>query len=144
MAKDKSPLIPDLGPIQLSTLFQRRTESKELLSDSYVKFEDYDNLSLLSLESLDNHSVPELISVPQIYVTKANIDRWQWWFLFNIDYLLFFFFVIGLQEGCLWIIWSALAAAMALNRMRKSLILRGNCGISSALCKYFCVVSLLI
>lgn len=89
MAKDKSPMIPDLGPIHLSNLFQRRTESKELLSDSYVKFEDYDNLSVLSLESLDNYSVPELISVPQI--TKTN-ERWKGVFFFcKGNYFLFFF-----------------------------------------------------
>lgn len=67
MAQDKSPLVPDIGPIHLSTLFQRRTESKELLSDSYVKFEDYDNLSVLSFDSIDNQHIPDLITVPPNY-----------------------------------------------------------------------------
>lgn len=52
MSQDKSPLVPDLGPVHLSNLFQRRLSSKEMLSDSYIRFEDYDNLSELSVGSL--------------------------------------------------------------------------------------------
>lgn len=89
MAKDISPLIPDLGPLHLSSLFQRRTESKELLSDSYVKFEDYDNLSVLSFDSLNNHQLPDLITVPQNYEAKK---RWQQSYMYDADFLFFLLF----------------------------------------------------
>lgn len=89
---DKSPLIPDLGPINLSNLFQRRAESKEqLLSESYVKFEDYDNLSLLSIESLDNQRTHEYISVPQNCVknNRKNDDRCLFCLLSTFRFQLF-------------------------------------------------------
>lgn len=88
-------MVPDLGPIQLSNLFQRRAESKELLSDSYVKFEDYDNLSELSF---DQH-VPEFISVPPYYVKNERRCKSEVWSAF-ISWCLC---VAGSREGCLWI-----------------------------------------
>lgn len=73
MSKDKSPEIPDMGPVYLSNLFKRRASStKNLVSDSYVKFEDYDNLSLLSIDSVASteywhevQSIPQSVNVTQ-------------------------------------------------------------------------------
>lgn len=54
MSKDKSPLVPNMGPVNLGQVFKRRFDSKETLSDSYMKFEDYDNLSVLSVGSVSS------------------------------------------------------------------------------------------
>lgn len=107
MAKDKSPLVPDLGPIQLSNLFQRRAESKELLSESYVKFDDYDNLSQLSLEyDMENAS-------EGVRVTPGH-DRIESFEYSNREkrceqvkrllVIVLWFSFAGSREACLWII----------------------------------------
>lgn len=50
-----SPVIPDLGPLNLSNLFQRR-KSKDMLSGSYIKFEVYDNIN--DYDNEDFASIP--------------------------------------------------------------------------------------
>lgn len=64
---DRSPSVPNLGPISCSSIFQRRA-SKESLLSSYIKFEDYDNLSLLSL----NENSFEIISYVPNYDRKVE------------------------------------------------------------------------
>lgn len=47
--KDNSPVIPLIGAISESSLLQRRAVSKETLHEMYYRYDDYDNVSLLSL-----------------------------------------------------------------------------------------------
>lgn len=47
--KDSSPLVPAMGSISQSSLLQRRATSKEALDDTYYRYDEYDNVSLLSL-----------------------------------------------------------------------------------------------
>lgn len=44
--KDKSPLIPEIGHINESSLLQRRAQSKEELNATYYKYDEYDNVPL--------------------------------------------------------------------------------------------------
>lgn len=49
LTKDNSPVIPIIGSISQSSLLQRRATSKETLHDTYYRYDEYDNVSLLSL-----------------------------------------------------------------------------------------------
>lgn len=48
-SKDISPIIPSIGSISESTLLQRRATSREALDETYYKYDEYDNVSLISL-----------------------------------------------------------------------------------------------
>lgn len=54
MSQDKSPEIPDMGPLTMSNLFKRRFGSKDTVSDSYMKFEDYDNISVTTIDIVED------------------------------------------------------------------------------------------
>lgn len=56
--KDRSPSIPLIGAISESSLLQRRANSKEGLDISYYRYDEYDNISLVSLS-------PKTVQKPQ-------------------------------------------------------------------------------
>lgn len=49
LSKDSSPKVPEVGSISQSSLLRRRATSKEALDGTYYRYDEYDNVSLLSL-----------------------------------------------------------------------------------------------
>lgn len=66
--KDRSPSIPLIGAITESLLIQRRTNSKEELEPSYYRYDEYDNISLVSL-------TPKRVEKPKMSYTFTNASR---------------------------------------------------------------------
>lgn len=69
-SKDSSPVIPSVGLISESTLLQRRVDSNKKNSGQYYKYDEYDNISLISLNARTVEKVDN--SKNMVSYTQAN------------------------------------------------------------------------
>lgn len=70
-SKDKSPIIPTIGPISESVLLKRRYNSREALNDTYYHYDSYDNVTLFPEDEKDIHKHQVII-----HPSRYNVFIW--------------------------------------------------------------------